>query len=37
MFMDILISFRQPLRDVFYTINTYFIDSQILYIDTIIY
>ena len=36
-FMDMLISFRQPLRDIFYTINYYLIDNTIIYRNTIIY
>lgn len=35
--MDIFISFRQPLRDLLYTINNYFIDNTIIYRNTIIY
>ena len=34
---EIWVSFRQPFRDVLFTITYYFVDSQIIYENTIIY
>ena len=36
-FIEIFVSFRQPIRDMIYTFNYYFVDSTVVYWDTIMY
>lgn len=36
-FIELFVSFRQPIRDMIYTFTYYFVDNTVVYWDTIIY